>query len=220
MTRKWSARAGVLIAALTLAAGLGPAAWAAGGQSTPGVTVTAQNPGAAGTPSQLRLTLTAHSEASTVANPSCRPQDRNLACWGDLVLRVPEIGGLTLKGLEVHRIAVGDITCGGGEDEGDCGGEMTAATTPDNSPPVQAQVNGTSTITNPGDAICPVTGTICPAGTKVQVLMTLTDNGAAQYGDTITIDVNQFVPGPNKPTIWETSAPQTIQQVQIHYDNG
>jgi hypothetical protein len=87
------------------------------------------------------------------------------------------------------------------------------------SPPVQAEVNGVSTITSSGNAICPVTGTICPMGTKVQVKMTLTDNGPAQYGDTISIEVNQFVPGPSKPAIWQTNAPQTILQVRTHKGN-
>ena len=221
MTSVWSARLGVLAAAVVLLAGFGPAAWAAGGQSTPGVTVTAQNPGTSSAGSDLRITLTAHSEASTVADPSCRPQDANIRCWGSLVLRIPDAGGLTLQGLEIHRVAVGNTSCGGDEDEGGCGGDMTAAALPADSAPVQAQVNGLSTITsNPGNELCPATGTVCPVGTKVQVLMTLTDNGPAPYGDTITIDVNQFREGPNKPTIWQTEEPLTIQQVQIHDDNG
>ncbi len=219
MTRAWSARVGVLLAAVALVAGLGSAAWAAGGQSTPGVTVTAQNPATSSAGSGVRITLTAHSAESTAANPSCRPQDANIRCWGNLVLRIPGAGGLTLQGLQVHRVAVGDISCGGDEDG--CGDEMTAPALPGDSAAVRAQVNGVSTITsNPGNAICPATGTVCPVGTTVQVLMTLTDNGPAQYDDTITIDVNEFVSGPNKPTIWETSAPQTIQQVQIHDDKG
>lgn len=220
MATTWSARFGVLLAAVTLTLGLGSAAWAAGGQSTPGVTVTAQNPGTSSAGSDLRITLTAHSEASTVANPSCRPQDANTQCWGDLVLRIPGAGGLTLQGLEVHRVAVGDISCSGEEEDG-CGDEMTAPALRSDSAPVQVQVNGISTITNnPGDAFCPATNMVCPVGTKVQVLMTLTDNGPAPYGDTITIDVNQFVTGPNKSTIWQTDAPQAIQQVQIHDNDG
>lgn len=204
-----------LLGALALAVGLGPAAWAAGGQSTPGVTVTAQNPGTSGSGSDVRLTLTAHSEASSATNPSCRPQDANIDCWGNLVLRIPEAGGLTLKGLQVHRVAVGDTTCGG-EDESGCGDEMAAALRSQTGYPVTAQVNGLSTITDPGNAICPVTNTACPVGTQVQVLMTLTNNGPQQYRDTVTIDVNQFVSGPDKPTIWQ-GGPLTVQQVQIHF---
>lgn len=220
-TKAWSVRLGVLLAAMALAVGLGSASWAAGGQSATGVTVKAQNPGTSSANSDLRITLTAHSEAGTVDNPSCRPQDASIRCWGSLVLRIPDAGGLTLQGLEVHRVAVGDISCGHDEGDDNCGGEMTAAAVPSDSPPVQVQVNGISTITgNPGNVTCPLTGIACPAGTKVQVLMTLTDNGPAQYGDTITIDVNQFVEGPNKPAIWQTTEAQTIQQVQIHDDNS
>lgn len=212
MTRIWRALFGVPFAALALVVGLGPPAWAASGQSTPGVTVTAQNPGAPGKPSNLRITLTAHSEVSTVADPSCRPQDANIQCWGDLVLRIPEAGGLTLSGLQVHRIAVGATTCGGDEG-GDSCGDMTAALGPDGSYPVDAQVNGLSVITDPGS-------TSYPAGTQVQVKIALTDNGGAQYADTASVQVNEFVPGTDKPLIWQTAAPQVIQQVQIHYSTG
>ncbi len=212
MRKTWRVWFGVPFAALALAVGLGPAAWAAGGQSTPGVTVTAQNPGAAGEPSGLRLTLTAHSQVSAVADPSCRPQDANIQCWGDLVLRIPEAGGLTLSGLQVHRIAVGDTACGGDEG-GDSCGDMTAALTPDGSYPVNAQVNGLSVITDPGS-------TSYPAGTQVQVKIALTDNGGAQYADMASVQVNEFVPGMDKPLIWQTAAPQVIQQVQIHFDTG
>lgn len=196
-----------------------PGGLGGGGRVDAGVTVTAQNPGTAGD-SDLRLTLTAHSAASTVPNPSCRPEDRNIECWGDLVLRVPEMGGLTLKGLEVHRIAVGATTCGGA-----CGG-MTAALTPNGSYPVEAQVNGLSTITSPGTARCQPEGTTaaapipCPVGTRVQVKITLIDNGPGQYVDTASVQINQFMPGPTKPLLWETGVPQTIQRVQIHVDNG
>lgn len=207
MKKRWGAWLLVPVAALALTAGFSSAAMAQD-NSTPGVTVTAQNPGA---PGALRITMTAHSAASTVANPSCRPQDRNLDCWGDLVLQAPD--GLRLEGLEVHRIAVGDISCGG-EEGGGCGDEMTAAAL---DTPEQAQVNGLSTIAaNPAGVTCPATNEPCPVGTTVQVKMTLTDNGPALYRDQISIAVNQFVTGPDKPLIWGTTD-QTIQQVQIHY---
>jgi hypothetical protein len=185
----------------------GPAVWAAGGATTPGVTVSAQNPGEAGALSSLRLTLTAHSEASALESPSCRPQDANLRCWGSLVLRIPDFGGLALSGLEVHRVAVGDTSCGGEEDDGDCGGEM-AIPAEQGVYPIEAQVNGLSTITDPG-------ASGLPAGTQVQVKITLSDNGTAQYQDTVDVQVNQFVAGPVKPLVYDTGQ-QTVQQVQIH----
>lgn len=209
MTRSWSARLGVSFAALALVVGFGPAALAAGGQSTPGVTVTAQNPGTSSQGDNLRITLTAHSEVSAEASPSCRPQDANIQCWGDLVLRIPKFGGLTLSGLQVHRVAIGDTTCG--DDEGGCG-DMTAALKPGTLYPVNAQVNGLSVMTNPGDS------GLAP-GTQVQVKIALTDEGPASYADLVDVQVNEFVEGSIKPLIYDTGS-QVIQQVRIHYDNG
>ena len=74
--------------------------------------------------------------------------------------------------------------------------------------PNQAQVNGLSVLTDPGNSGLPV-------GTQMQVKITLTDNGTAQYADTVDVLVNQFVPGSTKPFVYDTGA-QTIQQVQIH----
>lgn len=210
MRRRWSVRFAVPFGALVVAIGLGPAALAAGGQSTPGITVTAQNPGTSARGSDLRITLTAHSEASSEANPSCRPQDASIQCWGNLVLRIPAFGDLTLSGLQVHRVAVGDTSCGG--DEGGSCGDMTAALKPGGPYPVVAEVNGLSVMTNPGDSHL-------PAGTQVQVKIALTDNGTAQYADTVDVQVNQFGPGSSKPPIYDTGT-QVIQQVQIHDDNG
>lgn len=209
MSGAWSTRLGAVLAGLVVAAGLSPAAWAAGGESTPGVTVTAQNPGTSSRGADVRLTLTAHSQASNEANPSCRPQDASIRCWGDLILRIPEAGGLTLTGLQVHRVAVGDTACGG--DEGGSCGDMTSALKP-GSYPVDAQVNGLSVLTSPGDSGL-------PAGTEVQVKIALTDNGPAPYTDTVDVQVNESVSGSTKPLVYDTG-PLVIQQVQIHGDNG
>lgn len=234
MIASWGARAWVLFAAVGLVFAFAPGALAQGGQSTPGVSVTAQNPGTA-PGSDLRITLTAHSERSTAESPSCRPQDANLRCWGDLVLRIPDAGGLTLSGLQVHRVAVavGDISCGDEGDEGDScdgheGGDMaaTAAGNPAQYP-IKAQVNGVSVLTRPGEALCwlfdsqgqPQVQEPCPVGTQVQVKITLTDNGPAQYADEADVVVNQFVPGNTKPLIYDTGT-QAIQQVQIHWLGG
>lgn len=54
-----------------------------------------------------------------------------------------------------------------------------------------------------------------PAGTQVQVMVVLTDNGDALHADQIEVQVNKFVPGPVKPELYR-SGPQTIQQVRIH----
>ncbi|HET9081003.1 MAG TPA: hypothetical protein VFO01_10885 [Trebonia sp.] len=211
MTRSWGARLGVPLAAVAVVVGGSQTALAAGGQTTPGVTVTAQNPGTSAQGSDLRITLTAHSEATTQASPSCRPQDASIQCWGSLVLRIPAFGDLTLSGLQVHRVAVGGTSCGGDEG-GDSCGDMAAALRPDGSYPVDAQVNGLSVLTSPGNSGL-------PAGTQVQVKIALTDNGTAQYADTVDVQVNQFAQGMTKPLIYDTG-PQTVQQVQIHYENG
>lgn len=215
----WAARLGVLAAAGALVAGFAPDAFAQGGQSTPGVTVTATNPGVTnpGTPpgaSTMKLTLTAHTEKSTVTSPSCRPEDMTLDCQGSLVLRIPAFGGFSVTGFQVHRVAVGAITCGG--DEGDCGdGEGMTATLPaavTAGEAVQAQVNGLATVVDPGDS------NLAP-GDVVQLKITLTDNGPAQYRDGADVLINQFTSGSNKPYVYDTG-PQLIQQVAIHWLGG
>ncbi|MGN6577012.1 MAG: hypothetical protein ACTHKG_15145 [Nocardioides sp.] len=105
-----AARFVALLAVVPLAAAFAAPASAAG-DSTPGVTVTASNPAGskAGGPT---LSLTAHTEASAFSDPSCRPEDLTLECWGSLVLRLPAYGDLAVGSFEVHRVAVGDISCG------------------------------------------------------------------------------------------------------------
>ncbi|MGN6245684.1 MAG: hypothetical protein ACTHQ3_18700 [Motilibacteraceae bacterium] len=186
-------------------------AQAAGDQTTPGVTIKAQNPGTSAYGSDLRITLTAHSEASTVTSPSCRPQDANILCWGDLVLRLPDFGGLTLKGLQVHRVAIRDTSCGGGGGGGggggdDCG-DMTA-TMASGHEPQQVPVNGLSTMTVAGDSGL-------RANTQVQVKITMTDYGRAQYRDTVDLQINEFVPGMLKPLIYDSGS-RVVQQVDVH----
>lgn len=187
----------------------------AAGESTPAVTVTAVNPASAKLGSDLDLTLTAHTGPSTAEDPSCRPQDMTLECWGSLVLRIPKFGDLALSSFEVHRVAVGDISCGGhdgGEDDG-CGDHETSVTALVAGEPVRAQVNGVARVAWPGN-------TGLPVGTKVQVQFTFTDNGPRQYGDQVVFAVNLFVEGPDKPLLYRSGI-ETIKQVQIHHvDDG
>jgi hypothetical protein len=49
------------------------------------------------------------------------------------------------------------------------------------------------------------------------VRFTLTDNGPARYQDQLSVQVNRFRPGQDKPLVWETAIPQTVEQVQIHF---
>lgn len=218
MGRVWTARFAVFISALGLVVAFAPAAMAQGGLSTPGVIVTAENPGIPGLGGDFQLSLTAHTEQSAVENPSCRPQDLTLRCWGSLYLRVPARGGMIVTRFHVHRVAVGDISCGGEEgggcgDEGggceeggSCEGGGTA--TPALDLPEEAQVNGVAVLTSPGN-------TGLSAGTQVQVMITLTDKGTGRYASQADVQVNEFVPGPVKPGIYD-SGTQDIQQVQIH----
>lgn len=73
---------------------------------------------------------------------------------------------------------------------------------------MKAYVNGLSTIVKPGSSGLPF-------GAKVQVKLTLTDNGAARYADAVDIVVSEFVEGPVKPLVYD-SGEQIIQQVAIH----
>jgi len=182
---------------------------AAAGNSTPGVTVTAANPAGSRIGSDLDLSLSAHTELSTAADPSCRPQDANMECWGSLVLRIPKFGDLAVGNFEVHRVAVGDIACGdeGGEDDG-CGDhEMSAMGVV--AGPMLAQVNGVAYVKWPGN-------TGLAVGTKLQLKFTLSDNGTGSYVDTVVVQVNLFVPGPDKPLLYR-SAPELIRQVTIRF---
>ncbi len=235
MGRIWRAGLSALVAVLGIGFAFAPAALAqggpggdsGGGQSTPGVIVMALNPGTA-PGSDLRLTLVAHSARSTVPNPDCRPAAEGrpppaLRCWGTLVLQAPDAGGLTVRGfLEVHKVAVGETSCGddqgsdcdgdGGCQEGGCdsGGMAAAAGSAESAEPVHAQVNGIATVINPGS-------TTMTAGQTVQVHITLYDNGTARYQDQVFVQVRPQ--GPQQNTIpWAYQAgPEAIQQVDIHY---
>ncbi len=211
--RTGSTRLLALLAVVPLAVAFAPPASAAEG-SAPGVTVTAVNPGTRPQASDLMIVLTAHTQRSAAPdNPSCRPQDLTLRCWGSLNLRVPEMGGMSVTGLDVHRVAVGDITCDDETgDEGGCSGEDEAVPATAAGEAVQAQVNGVAVLQRAGSSNLPV-------GTEVQVKITLTDNGSALYHDQADVTVNEFVPGAVKPLIYE-SGPQTVQQVQIHHVAG
>lgn len=221
MIRTWVARSGVLMGALAFVIPFNPAAFAQGGQSTPGVTVTAQNPGTYG--DGLRITLTAHAEQSTVQNPDCRPQSATITCWGSLVLRIPDAGGMSVSGFQVHRVAVGDTGCGDEESGGCEGGDMAAMAAEPPGYPVEAQVNGVAVLTDPGTLTyppgTPQAGQPVAPGTTVQLKMTLTDNGTAQYRDQVDVQVNLFVSGSVKPLLYDTGA-QTVQQVQIHFEGS
>jgi hypothetical protein len=198
---------GALITVLAVVHVAAPAA--AAGDSTPGVTVTATNPSGSRVGSDMRLGLTAHTEPSTALDPSCRPQDMTLECWGSLVLWLPSYGNLRVGDFEVHRVAVGDITCGDmGGDDG-CGDNAVTAAAPGMGEPVRAQVNGVGLVKWSGS-------TGLAVGTKVQVKVTLTDNGTANYVDQVIVQVNRFVDGPVKPLLYQSGV-ETIQQIQIHY---
>ncbi|HEX5826089.1 MAG TPA: hypothetical protein VFY23_01095 [Candidatus Limnocylindrales bacterium] len=203
-----AALAGILLATIVAAP-----VTAAGGASTPGVTVTAVNPTGTKEGSDLVITLTAQTEASSVPSPSCRPQDRTLECWGALVLRIPKYGDLMVGEFQVHRVAVGDITCGDDDGDDGCGDHEMPATALAPASTLKAQVNGVGVVKWSGN-------TGLPVGTMVQVKLTLTDNGKARYLDQVVVQVNLFVPGPTKPLLYQ-SGPETIQQVQIHFvDEG
>ena len=179
----------------------------AAGESSAGVIVKATNPATSQLGSDLDLSLTAHTAASPVEDPSCRPQDANIECWGSLLLRIPKFGDLSVGRFEVHRVAVGDIGCG---DEGDDGcGDDAATLAPTTTLPVLAQVNGIAFVKWPGN-------TGLPVGTKLQVKLTLTDNGTVPYGDQVIVEVRRFVEGPDKPLLYR-SGPEIIRQVQIRW---
>jgi hypothetical protein len=209
--KRWASLAGggALAAAALVAgpfAGLAAPATAAGG-STPGVTVTATNPSETQLGSDMKLALTAHSEPSTVTDPSCRPEDTTLQCWGSLVLRLPKFGDVSVGEFQVHRVAVGDTTCG--DMGGGCGDEAQPALA--SSEPVDVQVNGVAFVKWSGNSGLAV-------GTKVQLKFTLTDNGRAPYADQVVVQMNRFVEGPDKPLLYQSGL-ETIRQVQVQFDN-
>jgi hypothetical protein len=200
----------MLAAALLVAAPTAPAT-AAHGTSTSGTIVTAVNPAAALRQGDAHVVLTAHAEKGALDDASCRPQDSTLDCWGSLVLRIPDAGGLSVSDFEVHRVAVGDVGCGDEGDDGCDGHETATSSMIGDLTPVQAVVNGVAVLRDPGS-----TGE--PRGSAVQLKIHLTDNGEALYADQIDVQVNKFVPGPVKPELYRTG-PQTIQQVRIHLDD-
>lgn len=73
--------------------------------------------------------------------------------------------------------------------------------------PLGAVVNGVAVLRNPGS-----TGE--PAGTKVQLKISVTDNGDAMHSGVVDVQVNKFVPGPVKPELYR-SGPQPVQLVQM-----
>lgn len=230
MAGTWRPRLGALFGALALLTAFAPAAFAAqgaggegsegsGGQSTSGLIVTANNPGTSAAGRDMRLTLTAHSEKSATTSPDCRSAEGGrpgptLRCWGTLVLSVPSEGGLTVTGFqEVHKVAIGESSCGD-EESGGCGDEAAvAASGPGAYDEDQAQVNGIAVVTNPGD-------TGMQAGMSVQVHITLYDNSAGQYQDEALVQVRPKGPNQNSIDWVYQSGQQPIQQVQIHFLGG
>lgn len=187
-----------------------PPVSAQGGLSTPGATVTAQNPGTSAQGSDVRITLVAHSQRSAIGSPSCRPADLTLRCWGSLVLRIPGAGGFSVKDFQVHRVVVGNTNCGES-----CGGDEVETSSLGAMDELgAAQVNGLAVVTDPGS-------TGLQNGAQVQVKIALMDNGTAQYADQFDVTVSEFVNGPDKPLVYDTGW-QTIQQVTIRLigDNG
>lgn len=199
---------GLLLMVAFVVAAPAQAAPGTGGTSTAGATVTAINPAAATRDGNLHLALSAHVENGTVEDPSCRPQDSTLNCWGSLFLRIPDAGGLTLSGLEVHRVGVGDVSCGDEHDDGCEGHDVSVRSTTGVDLPVEAVVNGVAVVRNPGTIDA-------RPGSTVQLKIRLMDNSDALDADQIDVQVNEFVPGPVKPELYRSGV-QTIQQVQIH----
>lgn len=204
---------GTLLAMVLVVAGPVVSASAAHGESTPGASVAAVNRPPVKT-GGLRIALRAHAENRAVENPSCRPQDSTLDCWGGLVLRIPEAGGLRVGRFEVHRVAVVDDHedggCGG--DEGGCGGhETSTASRVGVGLPTKAMVNGVAILRRPGN-------TGLPRGSKVQLKIRLTDNGRARHQDTIDVQVNEFVHGGAKPQLYRSGS-VTVRQVRIRTRN-
>lgn len=213
MVLNWGTRFAAVLSASLLGVTFGSTAFAAGGLSTPAATVIVENPGTYSGASDLRIGLTASSEQSAVPNPSCRAEDHTLRCSGSLMLIVPERGGMTVTSFQVHRVAVGNTSCGGDEgDSCDDSEAQPAATEPVSSQAVRAQVNGRGVLSVPGD-------TGFAAGTAVQVKMALIDNGSAQYEDVADVQVNLFVEGSKKPLIYE-SGPQLVEQVDVFVTTG
>lgn len=202
-------RRGALLAVLALGATVAPAAAGQAGRTVPGAVVTAVNPGTSGQGGDFFLSLTAHSAKSSATAPSCRPQDTTLRCFGSLELRIaiPEMGGdVTLAGLEVHRVAVGDTSCGGCE-----GDETTEAAVgpagPTRDESDEAAVNGLSTVTRGTPEL--------PTGTTVQVRIVLVENGRAPYSGEAGITVAELGEGSNGPEIADTGE-VPIEHVAIH----
>lgn len=224
----------VLFAAVPLALSYAPAAFAAEGQSTPGISVKVINGSGQGTQSPVTIRLAAQSERGIDSDlGSCRPKDADMKCWGSLRVRVSEMGGLVIGNFEVHRVAlVGDGSGHGGGHEGETGEEPTDGHT-DGHTDSHASGHGSghgsghsgeeSTVAEGGQRIA-VSGVAVvkrpgtsglTRGTVVQVKIMLTDNGKARYGDTVDVTINRFVEGPSKPLIYQ-SGPVTVQQVRLH----
>jgi hypothetical protein len=122
-----------------LALVVAPAVGKGPGPSTPNVSVTAYDPG---TTSGLQIELAAGADAA--AHP-----------YASLSFR---IAGLSLDDFTVHRVAAGDTSCGGGEDE--------AA---DSGPGTLAAVRGVGTLATGREDLG------LPAGSTVQVWLDLRD---------------------------------------------
>ena len=212
MVTTWGARLAALLSASALGLAFSSAAFARGA-STPGATVIVENPGTHSGASDLRVGLTASSEQSTATNPTCGSGSQGLRCSGSLTLTVPERGGMTVTSFQVHRVAVGNISCSGDDEDGcDSSEAQPAATEAVSLEAVRAQVNGRGALSVPGD-------TGLAVGTAVQVKIALIDNGPAQYEDVADVQVNLFVEGSKKPLIYESGS-QLVEQVDVFETTG
>ncbi len=212
MVTTWGARLAALLSSPVLGLAFSSAAFARG-VSTPGATVVVENPGTHGGASDLRIGLSASSERSTATNPTCGSGSQGLRCSGSLTLTVPERGGMTVTSFQVHRVAVGNISCGGDHEDGcDASETQLVATEAGGLGAVRAQVNGRGLLSVPGD-------TGLAAGTPVQVKIALVDNGPGQYRDVVDLRVNLFVEGSKKPLIYESGS-QLVEQVEVFETTG
>jgi hypothetical protein len=119
---------------------------------------------------------------------------------------------MIVTGMEVHRVTVGDVSCGGcgGDERGPGTGELMAASAarPDGEEPATAVAGGLATVVYPG------AGGLA-RGSQVQVKTTddVSDFGWLPYQDTADIVVND-VPGPDKP-LADGPGTKVIQQAVI-----
>lgn len=181
--------------ALAGAAGATTPAEDRGGPSTPDVVVTAQDPSISG--DGPRITLVARTDAEAVPSAS-------------LVLR---FAGMSMVGLDAHRVAVGDTGCGGHEDLA----------------PAVEEVDGDRAVVR-GLAVLREGGGALPDGSVAQVWIDLKDVGSAPYADQARVRIRPAPHGEEAAAEDEDgscgggqggwtrdSGWRPVQQVRIHW---